>query len=815
MIHKKRTDRCLDALYYLLSFAISVVGMLLILKSRGFYPFKEDTLFIMDMQDQYLEFFASLRYIMEGDNSIFYSWSRSLGGNYLGLYAYYLANPLSWITVLFPLERLYAGILILTLLKIGGCGLTFSVFASYLWKKYFVSENSWYRFALIPLAVSYALSSYNIIYSSNLMWLDGVMMLPLVLLGIEKILEGRKGALYLVAFALSCLFNYYTGYMVGLFAALYFVFRAAVSVSRKTWKTYIQAALRFAITTLLAVGTAAPLLLPVILDLSSGKLAESQTFSAEITNFDFPALFVQLKNGAYTGLLPVHGYTNMPNIYCGYIAFALAITFFLSRKVALREKLAAGALFLILVLSFYLVPLNLIWHGLQYPAGFPYRYSFVLSFFVLYLAVRTVCLIPADRIPSIWQHKPIFECIVILFMGVTALDMGVNGRTLFYELQREFGYDDVDKYEEYLLKTRPLLERIRKHDEGFFRVNQGYEYSKNDAMLLGYNGMAHYSSTFNAAVNSFTARLGMGQDWIYNTGYGSTPLTDSLFAVKYILKDTAVEEYYELLEKTDYGTAVYRNKNVLSVVYSAPASDRNLSLDHASPFRNQNDLMNGIANTDNQYFVPIEYYTEGDEKAWTYVFTADTNEPTYLYMHSNGYSYAKVYVNGEEIGEYFTSETRCILYLGSFEPMQEVRVDVVPGEAVDLGDTEIVRLQEGLLCSTLSELQQGNMQIVKHGGGKLEGTIYVPEGNRIMSSIPYDAGWRVKIDGKQVPIQIYADVFMMFEAEEGEHFIEFSYISPGVKEGMAVFAAAVLSGGVYFWLSHCRRKRGRQQSEPQ
>lgn len=805
MSYRKWTGHCLDGLYYLFSFGVSVLGMLLILKSRGFYPFKDTTLFILDMRDQYLEFYASLRYIIEGDNSLFFSWSRSLGGNYIGLYAYYLANPLSWITVFFPVEKLYIGILVLTLLKIGFCGLTFSLFASYLWNKYCTLGDCWRRFVLIPLVVSYALISYNIIYSSCLMWLDGVIMLPLILLGVEKILEGRKGALYMAALALSCLFNFYTGYMAGLFAVLYFAFRVTVLVSRKTWKKYIRITGRFILTSLLAGGLSAPLLVPVILDLFSGKLSASQHFFTKYTNFDFFAIFGQFRNGAYTGLLPIHESLNLPNVYCGCIALLLAVAFFLQRRVPLREKLAAGVLLLVLLLSFYLVPLNLIWHGLQEPNGYFYRNSFVLSFFLLYLAVRTVCLVPVDKVPSIWQRRPVFECIAVLFMGAVAVDMGVNGRTLLYELQNEFAYDKVDHFERYFLKTKPLLENF-SYDEGFYRVNQEYEYSKNDAMLLGYNGMTHYSSTFNAAVNSITAWLGMAQDWIYNTGYGSTPLTDSLLAVKYVLADTAVEESYELLERTDYGTAVYRNDDALSIVYSAPAPEMNLNLVHASPFENQNDLLNRIANTNHQYFAPIDFFTEGDEEGWTYEFTADTNEPIYLYMHYGGYSYAQVYVNGEEIGEYFTSETRCTLYLGSFEPGQKVLVEVVPSGPVVLEGTEIVRLQESLLHDTLSELQQGNMQIEKHNGGRLEGTIYVSEGNRILSSIPYDAGWRVKIDGKRVPIQTYAEAFMMFEVEEGKHFVEFSYVSPGVEEGMIAFVITALIGGIYFRLGRHRKK---------
>lgn len=803
----------MDGLYYFLSFVIPVLGMLLILKSRGFYPFKEDTLFILDMKDQFMEFYASLRYVFGGDNSIFCSWSRSLGGNYIGLYAYYLANPLSWITTLFPLEKFYTAILTLTLLKTGCCGLTFSMFAAFLWNRYYPhvdqtgkgdqGRSRWYRFLLVPFAVSYALISYNIVFSSCLMWIDGVIMLPLILLGVEKLLDGQKGGWYLVSFAAACLFNYYTAYMTGLFAAIYLIFRVITLCSRTSWKKYRSAGIRFTATTLLAVGLAAPLLVPTMLDLISGKFVTEQIFAEKYINFSFPSLFGQFKNGAYSGLLPIYSdAVNMPNVYCGYIAIALAIVFFLLRKIPVREKLAAGGVLLVLMCSFYFVPINLIWHGLAYPNGYLYRYSFVMSFFILYLSVRTLCALPVGKLPSIRQRKPVFEAVTLLVMGAVALDMGLNGRALLYSLQNEFGYDNVNSYTEYLASTQPLIEEIQAKDSGFYRMNQGYEYSKNDAMLLGYNGMSHYSSTFNAAVNSLTLRLGMAQDWFYNTGYGSTPLTDSLFGIKYILRDSKVPDFYTKMAETEYGTAYYCNQDALAIAYSAPLSNKSVILENDSPFQNQNAFLNGIAGTETEYFTSVDYTQEGDENGWAYVFQADSRDPLYLFIHSTGYSHADIYVNGESVGQYFTPETKCILYLGSFEPGQQVAVKVVPSGTVQMGDTEIFRLQETLLRDTLQMLQAGNMQINRHGAGKLEGTITVSEGEGIITSIPYDPGWTVKIDGRKVPTEVYADTFIMVEAESGIHSISLSYLSPGVGTGLIIFGAAALLAILYFRRVH-------------
>lgn len=798
----RKTFSGTDLLLYASSFFISVTGMLLILKSRGFYPFKENTLFIMDMHSQFMEFFASLRYTISGDNSLFYSWSRSLGGNYLGLYAYYLASPLSWITVLFPIEKMHTAILVLTLSKIGCCGLTFSLFSSYLWDRChpFSGEKDadrsrrWHKLILLPLAVSYALISYNITYSFCLMWIDGVILLPLVLLGLEKILDGHKGLFYILALTASFVCNYFTGYMVGIFTAVYLLFRLCTLVTRANFTLYLHKVLRFAVTTFLSIGLAAPLLLAVWKDLASGRLTANSYRAETITNFPFSDLLKQFTNGSYHSIT----YEAIPNIYCGYAALALALLFFAIRRIPLRERLAAAGVVLFLVLSLYLTKLNYFWHAFMELTGFSHRYAFVFSFFMLYLGVRTVSALPVVKLPSILQRKPLFECVVLLFMAVVAIDMGTNGRTILYGLENEYDYDTLNFFQENLAAVKPLSDDILRRDDGFYRVNQGYEYANNDAMLLGFNGMAHYSSTFNQTVNSLTLRLGFAQSHYWNSGHGSTPLTDSLFGVKYHLHNAPMPAFYTELVSTEYGTSSYLNPYALPLVYSAPLSDSTVSLDSISPFANQNLLLNSITDSAIDYFTPLEYDTEGNENGWSYSFTADSGRPVYLYMQSQDFSSTSVLVNGKEAGSYFTKETDCILYLGSFAPGEQVTVSVLPSTAVHVDYIEIAELNTELLQDTLLSLQANGIQLTSHKGGKLKGTIYVPEGQKIVTSIPYDPGWTIRIDGKKAPFQKYADTFISLEAEEGTHTISFSYIPPGFGTGVIFFLISLVLSFLYF-----------------
>ncbi len=799
--------RLINFLFCMSAFFISTLGILLILKSQGFYPFKERTLFTQDLKDQFVAFYTSLRYTVSGDDSPFFSWSRSMGGNYMGLFAYYLASPLSFLTLLFPVEKMYAAIALLTVLKIGLCGGTFSIFASYLWQKSHIDHDtansssdlrtSWQQFILLPFAVSYALISYNIIYSQCLMWLDGVILLPLILLGVEKLLAGKKGLLYLICIWAMFVCNYYIAYMVGIFTAVYLIYRIICRWREKKATEWGTIFLRFTITTLMAFGLATPILIPVVKDLAMGKLFSGYE-TTTIVNFPFLSLLDKLQNGVYDS------FTNksLPYVYCGYAAIGFALLFFFVRKVSLREKLGAVSILALLLFSFYFTKLNTVWHAFQEPVCFPYRYSFLFSFFLLYLSIRTMCVLPLDKLPTIWERKPFFECLVAGLLLIIAADMGINGRTIFNSQGWQVGYTSIEQYENFLKSTKPLIDNIKENDTGFYRINQKYEFSKNDSMLLGYNGMTHFSSTYNNNVNLLTKALGMAQAHYWNTGYGTTPLLDSLFAVKYVLdKDNSLSFYAKLLETTKE-TVSYENKSALSIAYSAPAVSLSPTLNSPNPFVNQNTLLNSIAGTDLDYFTEYDFTTQQSGLNITYTFTADSSNPVYLYIKSDSFTDTDVYVNGEKIGKYFRSEDNCNLCLGTFVPREQVRVDIIPSREVIVTYVHIAQLHMDILHNTLKQLQNNGLNVISHKGGKLQGTISVKPGEKIMTSIPYDSGWTVKVDGKKVEPNKYADTFLVIETEPGEHELTLSYVSPGFGTGVLVFLIALLCTALYFHYSN-------------
>lgn len=792
---------------YLSAFVIAEIIMVCILKAGEFYPFGTKSMLIMDMKGQYVEFLASLRSIFKGESSIFFSWSRSMGGNFIGVFAYYIASPLSFLTLLFPVSRMPEAVELLTILKIGLCSLAFSVYGVYLTEK---QGGKWKAAVLIP-SICYAFMSYTMVYSLSIMWLDGVIMLPLILLGVEKIFDGAKGLWYVICLTLLFISNYYVGYMVGIFTGIYFLIRLISEYAREDLKKELLRLRRFTICSLLSIAMAAPILVCALKDLMTGKLSDGYTgYEPQAsTNFVFRMFFSKLLHGKYDSITN----SGLPAVYCGFLMMGLAVVYLFLREIKWREKIGMLAVLCLLTVSFYFIKLDKVWHGFQYPNWFPYRYAFLFSFVIIYMALRAMIMLSKRKWAGRLSPAVLYGMTGVLAIAA-AIEMGTNGVAMLQGLGNEFGYGEMQEYETFIQKTQPLVEKIKKSDSGLYRINQKYEYSKNDAMLLGYNGMTHYSSTFNAHINSLTPRLGLGQGYFWNSGYGTTPLMDSLFGCRYTIHDSGMPSCYTFMESTPEGAGSYKNDLALPLLYAVGQECSAGDLMQQNVFDNQNNYLAGITGEQKNYFINCEFSTTQESASvWSYSVTAAADAPMYLSMTSNS-SYAMVYVNGNPVGSYFTGETSGTLYLGEFKKGDTVYIQVASsddGTTYSPMFTGIVQMDMEALRETMSSLQKGGIKVKSHKGGSITGTITLGDDQKeIMTSIPYDEGWTISVDGKKVDYTKYADTFIQFPCASGTHKITMHYVSPGFYQGLFAGIVGLIVALFYFgWerfvLEKCRK----------
>ena len=87
----------------------------------------------------------------------------------------------------------------------------------------------------------------------------------------------------------------------------------------------------------------------------------------------------------------------------------------------------------------------------------------------------------------------------------------------------------------------------------------------------------------------------------------------------------------------------------------------------------------------------------------------------------------------------------------------------------------------------MQSLAGNALQVKSHSHGKITGSITLDDDQQaVMTSIPYDKGWTILVDGKKVNYTTYADTFMQFKCSPGKHTVEFRYVSPGFKLGILI-----------------------------
>ena len=370
--------------YLLIAFFIPVVSIMMIQLCGGYQPFGNRSMLYSDMYHQYYPFFVSFRQTLLNGESLLYNWNVGMGMEYLGLISYYLASPLNLLSVLVPEAWLLGYFSLLVPIKLGLASLFFALMLKKLFGKY--------DFSLCVFGAFYGLCAWALGFQWNVMWLDTFALLPLVTLGAIRLLRDKRCAMYTLTLFLSIFVNYY----IGLFTCIFiFLFFFCYEICR--WKGFGRFFLdlcRIAVFSALAIGMTAILELPTLAALQNTQSSVNQfptTFRLNIADENtWLGLLDAMRQvaGNVGGGLELNFKEGLPNLYCGVGMVLLSFLFLTVREVKLREKICCVFLLLFFMVSFIIRQLDYIWHGFHFTNMIPYRFSFLYSFVVLYMAYR-------------------------------------------------------------------------------------------------------------------------------------------------------------------------------------------------------------------------------------------------------------------------------------------------------------------------------------------------------------------------------------------------------------------------------------------
>ena len=431
--------------YTFFGFLIPFMAMLFIMAANGFTPFGDSSMLYSDKYHQYFPFFKAFRENLRNGESLLYSWDVGMGMDYLGLISYYLASPLNLISVILPDSWVLGYFEFLVPVRLGLAGLFFALFLKKVFKKTDISIAIFGSF--------YALCAWALGYQWNVMWMDTFALLPLVALGTVSLLKNKKFILYTFTLFLSIFSNYYIGFFTCIFVFLVFV---CYEICRWSgFRKFFFDLCRIALFSLLAIGMTAILELPTLAALGTTQssvnkypedfalnMADRKLYSEVNAAWDaakaawdsgaigkaFSQGWIAFKGavaGLWDGMKICAGNMNggiaptfkegLPNLYCGVGTIIFAFLFLTTGRVKLRDKICSVFLLLFIMISFIVRQLDYIWHGFHFTNMIPYRFSFLYSFILLYMAYRAWVI---RRSFKIWQVT--IACGLAVFLALSS-----------------------------------------------------------------------------------------------------------------------------------------------------------------------------------------------------------------------------------------------------------------------------------------------------------------------------------------------------------------------------------------------------------
>jgi len=816
-----------------LSAFISVVFCAVVWAIIGFYPGSFRTLLSSDMESQYVSFYESLRSIISGENSIFYNWSLYLGNNYLGHYAYYLASPWSWFLLLWKTEELPTAIYFMSLIKIGLCGLNFSVFLLNRPIKTFVnvSNNRFKVVGIVAFSVLYALMSYNMQYVISPMWIDAVYMLPLVILGLERIIVYRKSLLYFISLTLTILFNFYTGYMVAIFTVLYLAYyifycrsyNAADDNNEKTVKISFKSILIYIVASIMSVGSSMIILLPTVYCLGQGKLEHDTSYFLGAFTFPIWQILFRFFDSTYTSI------TNegLPSLFCTSFCVLFAL-FFIVKGLKKSARISAIVLFVFLILSMWIAPLNRMWTGFRDPIWFPYRYVYLISFFVILLGYEGFVTFSNVK----FKFK---KYVYILWIGLSVFELYLCVSLPRFGVIREIGsanttlWNNVFELFDPLVRSAETIEANDEETSGFYRIDKSDFFTFNDPMLLSYNGVQSFSSMYNKKPLLFLKKLGLKQDDYELYEKGSTVITDSIIGVKYYMSIDTIDNFYNQVDQNRL-INLYKNDYALSLGYMIENSKDIEWSDNV--FYNQNQILSSMTGEETQAYYLLDYeensisYSDikatitsdstqptelGYEKAVNKSVDVDVAENGHVYLYcayepgnrdqiSNIYnSFKQYYINGKHFESIQLGRYSYLMDLGYFDEGQNLNIIVT--NCTEATKIYVAQMNIDVVNGALTELNSNaQFRDISIDNGNMTAIIDADKSGNVFMSIPYDAGWTLYVDGVETQLKPIYDTFCMFDIDEGMHTIEMKYVSPYFKEGaiISIICLVIFIGGYVF-----------------
>lgn len=829
-----------DNFIILLTIITGLTIVSLIYYLQDIAPFGENSLLQIDFYHQYGPMLGEFFDRIKNGLSLIYSFYSGLGLPFFRNFLNYLSSPFNLIILLFKRSDLLMSFSIII-------GLRTVVAATTM--VYFLSKKFNYKnLAFIPLSILYGFCAYFTAYYWNIMWLDGMVFLPLIVLGIENIINKDKCTLYIISLAIMLISNYFIAFMICFFSVLYFITYLVINTEKFEIKIIFKKILNFGVSSLLAAGLTAILLIPLYYGINSISATSDSWPQSQYYAFTFWEFLANHFSGVGSTIL-ASGVSNAANISTGILSIALLFLFVVNPKIKIKIKISYILLLLFFVLSFFYAPLDFIWHAFHVPNDLPYRYSFLYSFVLIIICAYSLFNIKIIKI------KMVSIIYVLLLVGISLLYFlkydNINNSmiilniliiTLYYILFilykiypktiKKIPYlmilivtlecsisinnnwdisQNIDHFYNEYDTTKKALDIIKNHDANMmYRIEKTSRLTLNDPSWYGYYGQMTFSSMAYEDLSKLQNNLGMPGNNINSYYYKqNTPVYDLMFNINYFFGNTWDINRYKLYYHED-GHLIFKSNFDTNLIYAVNKEIHNWEFYNNNPFYIQNDFIEKSTGIEN-VFIESKFnnkeivYDKDNNQIYKYTFNNPMDNMYFyirdnidfiiindtLYYHNNDFSYAEKAKN-VDVFDFKNLDENFIISSRTDDETYDVYIGYNNYSYDDFYSYYINNDSFKLATSVLNE---NKFSINSFKENLIEGKIKLESEKSIFTSIPYDRGWKVYANGELIDTFEIGNSLLGFELNKGTFDITLKFIPYGMKIGgaISIFSFLVIS----------------------
>jgi uncharacterized membrane protein YfhO len=841
----------------LLGFLIPFTIISLLLALRGIWWGSEITILASDGFHQYVIFNQVLRNTLQGNGSLFYNFTSGLGLNFYALMSYYLGSFLSPLVYFFDLRNMPDALYLFTIVKFGLIGLSSTYSLSCIYHKL-------NRLSILLLSTSFTLMSFVTSQLEINIWLDVFILIPLILLGLHRLVTNQGILLYFISLVSLFIQNYYFGFMTAIFLSFWFILQISWDV-----KGRIRSFIDFTVVSILAGLSSLVMLLPTYLDLKT----HGETFT-EIVNFQTDnSWYLDLFAKNLVGSYDTTQFGAIPMISVGLFPLILTILFFTIKSIKPLVKCAYATFLLLLIASFYIEVLDLAWQGMHAPNMFLHRYAWIFSTVIIYMAAETLVRIEeikkihlsipflflvtgffltfyfGDRYPylepihfiltvefllaysilllgKVYKKIP-FKIFSLLSLGFVLFEMGLHSHYQIEGLAAEWNFPSRSNYEDQLTEIDNLVKGTNSKNSYFYRTEKLDIQTGNDSMKYNYYGISQFSSIRNRSSSSTLDKLGFRSDGTnLNLRYqNNTIIADSLFAVKYNLAESDPLKYGFSLYQTEVGLSSYKNEYAtqLAILTEGVYKDvkfTNLTLDNQTRFLNQ------ITGLEQTYFtklyplsvknatelnnrVTVQTPENEDMPRVNYELTVPADSQLYISIPNISFSNQDqeiVQISVNNMSTNFTLDnTFSIFNIGYFEKGQNLNVVIrFPyNSQVSFDQPQFYHLDTRAYQAAMGIIKSQKVE-VKTYQNMVEANYNATKESSLLFTLPYDKGWSASLNGKPIKIRRAQHGFMKIDVPKGQGTVVLTFVPQGFWTGLLSSLAGII---LFFLYSLFKQRR--------